>query len=324
MTESPWSQSPSSSEPPTTRQGGGGVAAPAVVIALLVCATLGAGVAWWIQDSRVAAKERERAAAAAELASLVQRVQAAEANAGAAAQELKKAQAVAETATKQSAEMAGQVDALRREAAGVRTERDEARSALAASKAEVERMRATDLDPGALPNMELAKVFARSTQYRTSMDYRVAGTNAVPGLDKTEAEKALVAAMQGAGLAAVQQSPFRVALFVTVGKEKVRSIGVMMLVLRTMKVPGEAGSREVAVWGQQRTSSASDAEASAQVKGLLDELCKEFVTMAGLSAAAPAQPSAAPAPAAAPTPAPAPAPAVTPAPASAPANAPKP
>ena len=149
---------------------------------------------------------------------------------------------------------------------------------------------------------------------------RVAGANAVPGFDKAEAEKALVASMQGSGLAAVQQSPFRVALFVTVGKEKVRSIGVMMLVLRTMKVPGEAGSREVAVWGQQRTSSASDAEAAAQMKGLLDELCKEFVAMAGLSSAAPAQPPAAPAPA--PTPSPAPAPASAPAPA--PENAPKP
>jgi len=318
MTESPWSQAPAAPDNPEQRPAGVGVAAPAVVIALMVCTTIGAGVAWWLQDSRVAAKERERATAAAELASLTKRVQAAETTAATAAQELKKAQAVAETATKKSAESEGQIDALRRESAGVRTERDEARSALAASKADVERMRANDLDPGALPELDLANVFARNTQYRISMDYRVAGANAVPGFDKAEAEKALVASMQGSGLAAVQQSPFRVALFVTVGKEKVRSIGVMMLVLRTMKVPGEAGSREVAVWGQQRTSSASDAEAAAQVRGLLDELCKEFVAMAGLSSAAPAQPPAAPAPA--PTPSPAPAPASAPAP----ENAPKP
>jgi len=327
MTESPWSQSPSSTESPASRQGGG-VSGPAVVIALLIATTVGAGVAWWLQDSRVAAKERERATAAAELVSLAKRVQAAETNASTAAQELKKAQAVAESATKQSSEMTGQLDALRRESAGVRTERDEARSALAASKADVERMRATDLDPGALPTVDLAKVFARATQYRTTVDYRVAGSTAVPGLDKTETEKALAASMQGVGLAAVQQSPYRVALFVTVGKEKIRSIGVMMLVLRTMKVPGEAGSREVAVWGQQRTSSASDAEASAQVRGLLEELCREFASMVGLAATAPAQP-----PAAVPTPAPAPpAPALAPAaptsapaaPAPAPANAPKP
>ena len=290
------------------------MAGPAVVIALLVCTTLGAGVAWWLQDSRVAAKERERATAAAELASLTKRVQAAEANASTAAQELKKAQAVAETATKQSTDAATQLDALRREAAGVRTERDQARSTLAASKADMERMRAADLDPGALPSLDLAKVFARSTQYRTSMDFRVAGTSAVPGMDKTEAEKVLVAAMQGAGLVAVPQSPFRVSVFVTVGREKVRSIGVLMLVLRTMKVPGEPGSREVAVWGQQRTSSASDAEAAAQVKGLLEDLCKEFVSMAGVGANAPAQP---PASTRAPAPVPAPAPA-TPTPANAP------
>jgi hypothetical protein len=292
------------------------VAGPAVVIALLVCTTLGAGVAWWLQDSRVAAKERERATAAAELASLTNRVQAAEDNASKAAQELKKAQAVAETATRQSADATTQLDALRREAAGVRTERDQARSELAASRADVERMRAADLDPGALPSLDLAKVFSRSTQYRTSMDFRVAGSSAVPGLDKTEAEKVLVAAMQGAGLTAVPQSPFRMAVFITVGREKVRSIGVMMLVLRNMKVPGEPGSREVAVWGQQRTSSASDAEAAAQVKGLLEELCRDFSSMAGVGASAPTQP-----PAAAPAPAPASVPATTPA-TPAPANAP--
>jgi hypothetical protein len=177
-------------------------------------------------------------------------------------------------------------------------------------------MRAADLDPGALPSLDLAKVFSRSTQYRTSMDFRVAGSSAVPGLDKTEAEKVLVAAMQGAGLTAVPQSPFRMAVFITVGREKVRSIGVMMLVLRNMKVPGEPGSREVAVWGQQRTSSASDAEAAAQVKGLLEELCRDFSSMAGVGASAPTQP-----PAAAPAPAPASVPATTPA-TPAPANAP--
>ena len=313
MTESPWSQGPTAAESPSPRASGGGVAGPAVVIALLVCTTLGAGVAWWLQDSRVAAKERERATAAAELASLTKRVQAAETNATTAAQELKKAQAVAETASKQSADATSQLDALRRESAGVRTERDETRSALAASKAEVERMRAADLDPGALPQLDLTKVFTKASQYRTSMDYRVAGTSVVPGLDKTEAEKALVASMQGAGLSAASQSPFRVAVFVTVGKEKIRSIGVMMLVLRTMKVPGEAGSREVAVWGQQRTSSASDAEAAVQVKGLFDELCKEFASMAGVAATAPAPTPAAPAPAAP----------ASAAPAAAPANAPK-
>jgi hypothetical protein len=106
------------------------------------------------------------------------------------------------------------------------------------------------------------------------------------------------------------------AVFITVGREKVRSIGVMMLVLRNMKVPGEPGSREVAVWGQQRTSSASDAEAAAQVKGLLEELCRDFSSMAGVGASAPTQP-----PAAAPAPAPASVPATTPA-TPAPANAP--
>jgi hypothetical protein len=318
--ESPWSQTPSASDEPASRTASG-VAGPIVVLALLVTTTVGAGVAWWLQDSRVAAKEQERAAAAAELAKLATRVQAAEATASSATQELKKAQALAEASSKQAAEVSGQVDALRKESASVRAERDEVRSALAAAKADIERARVNDLDPGSMPQVDLAKVFARNANYRTMVDFQLAGSNAVPGLDKAEVEKMLGASMQTAGMTAVPQSPFRVAVFVSVGREKVRSIGVMMLVLRNMKVPGEAGSREVAVWGQQRTSSAGDAEASGQVRGLLEELCREFAKAAGVQAstAAPsAPPSATPA-----APAQAPVPATAPAPAAAPANAPK-
>jgi len=236
-------------------------------------------------------------------------VQAAEANAGTATQELKKAQVVAEASAKQVSEVQGQLDALRRESSGIRTERDETRSALAASKADLERMRANDLDPGALPAIDLPKLFARNTRYRTMVDFQSAGGAAVPGLDRGEVSKMVGASLQSAGLSEVPQSPYCIAVFVSVGREKVRSIGVMVLVLRTMKVPGEAGSREVAVWGQQRTSSATDAEAAGQVRGLLEELCKEFVAKAGLQT--PGAPSAPPAanPASAPAAAPANAPA---------------
>jgi hypothetical protein len=321
--ESPWSQNPTASEEPASSPASG-VAGPIVVLALLITTTVGAGVAWWLQDSRVAAKEQERAAAAAELAKLSTRVQTAEATASSATQELKKAQALAEASAKQATEASGQVDALRKESAGVRTERDEARSALSAAKAEMERARVNDLDPGSLPQVDLAKVFARTANYRTMVDFQLAGSNAVPGLDKAEVEKMLGASMQSSGMSVVPQSPFRVAVFVSIGREKVRSVGVMMLVLRNMKVPGEAGSREVAVWGQQRTSSATDTEASGQVRGLLEELCREFAKAAGVQPVT-APPSAPPAaPAASPAPASAPAAAPAPAPAAAPVNATKP
>jgi DNA mismatch repair protein MutS2 len=92
-------------------------------------------------------------------------------------------------------------------------------------------------------------------------------------------------AMTAAGINPAAQSPFKMAVFVSVGKEQPRrSLGVMVLLLRSMKVPGENGQREVAVWGQQRTSSCSDAEAAAQLQGLLEELSNELARAGGLRA----------------------------------------
>jgi hypothetical protein len=283
-------------------------------MALILTTSVGGGIAWWLQASRVAAKEQERAAAAAELASLASRVQSAEATAASATQELRKAQSVAESATRQATESAGQIDALRRDAAGVRAERDESRAAQAALKADLERARANDLDPGVLPQMDLAGMFGGNAQFRTLVDCRIAGS-AVPGVDRSEAEKALDRALVGSGLKAVSQGPFRVAVFVSIGGEKPRrSMGVMMLVMRIMKVPGEAGSREVAVWGQQRTSAVSDAEASGQLRGLLEELCGELASVCGAKASVTGVPVTPASPAQPATPAPAPTPANAPTP----------
>lgn len=309
MTQSPWTNSPATASESDSTGTRGGVSVPVMVLALLLATGLGGGAAWWVQASRVLAKEQERAAASAELATLASRVQNAETAAAAATQELKKAQAVADTAGKQAADTAAQLETARRDAAGVRTERDEARATLAATKSELEKMRADDLDPGALPQIDLASVFAGSKQYRTVVDYRLAGSAAIPGLDRAETEKMLAAAMQAEGLSVVGQSTFRIAVFVSIGPEKPRPIGVMMLVLRTVKIPGESGSREVAVWGQQRTSSANDVEAAGQVRGLLEDLCQEFASKSGAAAAPPASAPvpvhpapAAPAPANAPAP----------------------
>lgn len=303
MTKSPWTNSPATASESDSAGTRGGVSVPVMVLAALLATGVGGGAAWWVQNSRVLAKEQERASASAEMATLASRVQNAETVAAAATQELKKAQAVAETAGKQVADTATQLEAARRDAAGVRAERDEARATLAATKSEFEKLRAEDLDPGALAQLDLASVFGGSKQFRTVVDYRLSGSTAIPGLDRAEAEKMLAAAMQAEGLSVVGQSTFRIAVFVSIGPERPRPIGVMMLVLRTMKFPGASVSREVAVWGQQRTSSTNDVEAAGQVRGLLEDLCREFASKSGAGAPAPAQSApAAPAPANAPGP----------------------
>ncbi|MFM7809587.1 MAG: hypothetical protein ACKPEA_16915 [Planctomycetota bacterium] len=320
MSDSPWNQTPAPSASAERRT----LSAPIIVVAVVVVALASGALAWWLQDARVRMKEQERAAAAAELAGLVTRVQTAESGAAAATQQLKQAQAAAEASAKQAADATAQIDVARRDAATVRTERDEARSEREALRVAADRMKANDLDPGALPALDLAKVFAGVTKVRTAVDLMVAGT-AIPGVSKNEIDGKLGEALRGGGLEAASQSPFRVALFVSFGKEQPRrALGVMMLALRSMKVPGEAGSREVAVWGQQRTCTVSDAEASGQIQDLLKELCGELANSAGVKASggsgastAPTSPSAPNAPGAPSAPsAPQPAPAAPPAPAS--------
>ena len=292
MSESPWNQSTAAPANPVRRT----VSGPIIVVAVVIAALASGGLAWWLQDARVRLKEQERAAAAAELAGLVTRVQAAESGAAAATQQLKQAQAAAEASAKQAADANAQLDTVRRDGATVRTERDEARSGLAAARSDLERMKANDLDPGALPALDLSKVFGGVTKVRTAVDLMVAGP-AVTGLARTDIDTMLGKALQQGGLEPASQSPFRVALFVSLGKDSPRrALGVMMLALRSMKVPGEAGSREVAIWGQQRTCTVSDAEASSQLQGLLDELGGELARPSAPTAAQPA-PAPQPAPA---------------------------
>jgi hypothetical protein len=232
----------------------------------------------------VEAKEQERAAAAAELNALAARVQSAETAAADATQRVKKAEAEVQAAKSQAADSVNQLDTARRDAASVRTERDEARASITSMRADMDRMKANDLDPGALPVVELTKVIAGNKDIRSSLDVQVAGA-ALASMEKAAVEKTLQKAMTAAGINPAAQSPFKIAVFVSLGKEQPRrSLGVMMLLLRSMKVPGENGQREVAVWGQQRTSSCSDAEAAAQLQGLLEELSNELAMAGGLRA----------------------------------------
>lgn len=288
MTESPWTQGQpaASSSPAAASRTVSGVV---VAIAVLLGSAVSGGLAWWLQSSRVEAKEQERAAAAAEVAGLAARVQAAEASAATAAQRVQQAEAAGEAARKQVAEGSAQLDAARRDAASVRAERDESRAQLATARTELDRTRAADLDPGSLPSMDLTKVFSGAgVSVRTQVDVQVVG-GSVADFDPAGAQKSLAAGLGAAGFTPASQSPFKVAVFVSLGKDQPRrTLGVMLLLLRNMKVPGESGSREVAVWGQQRTSLVTDAEATGQLRGLLEELSRELG--AAVLARAPAAP----------------------------------
>ena len=298
MTQSPWNQPTPASTPsdlPRT------VSGPVIAIAVIIAAAISGGAAWWLQGSRVEAKEQERAAAAAELNALAARVQSAETAAADATQRVKKAEAEVQAAKSQAADSVNQLDTARRDAASVRTERDEARAAITAMRADMDRMKANDLDPGALPMVDLAKLLAGTKDMRSSLDVQVAGA-ALASMEKAAVEKSLQKAMPAAGINPAAQSPFKVAVFVSLGKEQPRrALGVMVLLLRSMKVPGENAQREVAVWGQQRTSSCSDAEAAAQLQGLLEELSNELATAGGMRAGSNAAGSAPPTPPAPPS-----------------------
>lgn len=276
------------------------------VLAFLVGSLLAGGVAWWLQEARVEAREAARAEAAAQLEKTLGLLKASEATAAAAAEQLKQAKAAVETATRQASEATAQVDVVRRDAAGARAERDQAKAALASARSDLDRVRSSDADPGLLPTMELAKLFGAIRQVRTASVVQLNGGSAA--LDQAAVDAALVGSLSEAGLAAGSQSPFQVRLLVTVGQESTdHSVGLLLLVTRTFKVPGEAGSREVSVWGQQLTSHASDAQLLTQVQVMTKRLCAELGAAIGAKPAPPAS-----------------TPSVTTAPASPSPNAPKP
>lgn len=295
MTESPWNQ-PTTSAPRTSAPRT--VSGVVVALAVIAGAIVAGGAAWWLQSERIEAKERERAEAAEQLGALADRVQAAEARAAEVTERLKQSDAKGETLAKQLAESTAQIDQAKRDAADARTERDGTRSQFNAARSELDRVKAADLDPGALPALDLARVFAGTAAVRTSVDLQVVGQPA-PGLDQAAVETALALALKSATIEPGPQSTFRVAVFATLGRDQPqRPLGVMMLLLRSMKVPGENGSREVAVWGQQRLGAANDAQAAQQLQMLVEELCRELAaTVKPGSPSAPAGGASSPPPA---------------------------
>ncbi len=286
-----------------------GVSTPLLIVLLALVATLAGGIVWWLQEARVEAREAARAEAAAQLEKTLGLLKASEATAAAAAEQLKQAKGAVDAATKQAADATAQLDTVRRDASTARSERDQAKAALASAKSDLDRMRASDADPGLLAEVPLGKVFGAIRQVRASTALQMKGQ--ATGLDPAALDAALGSSLAQAGLTVGNQSPFKVRLLATVGPERPRhSVGLLMLVMRTFKIPGEAGSRDVAIWGQQRTSHATDEEALPQVQSMVADLCRELGAAMG----------AAPVPATAPAPAPNPA---SPAPAAPAPNGPK-
>lgn len=287
MSESPWSQGRLAEASPaaSSRREVSGLV---VAIAVLLGSVVTGSVTWWLQASRVEAKEQERAKAAAEVSGLAERVRTAESAAAAAVQRVQQSEQAAEAARKQVADETAELDAARRDVASARGERDANRVELTAARSELDRLRAADVDPGSLPSMDLRRVMgAAGSQVRSQMDVQVVGAS-VSGFDEASLEKALASELSAAGFTPTGQSPFKVAAFVAMGREQPRRpLGVMLLLLRNMKVPGESGSREVAVWGEQRISEVADAEAATQVVGMLKAL-SQTLAEAVLAKASPA------------------------------------
>jgi len=262
------------------------VAGPMIALAVIISALLAGGLTWWLQSSRVQAKEQERATAAAELNGLAARVQQAETIATDATQRVKQADAEVLAVKAQSLSTVQQLDVARRDGTTVRTERDEARASVITARSELDRNKIVDLDPGSLPLIDLSKVTAGTTAMRCNIDMQIVGSP-VSGLDKAAVNTMLDLALASSSMSRAAQSPFKISVFVSLGKEQPRrSLGVMMLVLRIMKVPGENGQREVALWGQQRTSICSDAEVGGQLNGLIEELTRELSIAFGVRATA--------------------------------------
>ena len=269
-----------------------GVSGALVAVLVIAVAAVAGGVAWWLQDARVQAREHARAEAVAQLEKTTERLKASEASAAAAVAKLKDAQVTVDNATKQANEATAQLASAQRDAAGARAERDQAKAAAASAKADIDRMRTNDLDPGLLPAAELPKVFGGLKQVRAACTLQMNGSRAA--LEAQELEAGLVSALTQSGLPVGGQSPFQIRLFVTVGSEQPNhSIGLLMLAMRTVKVPGEAASREVAVWGQQRTAQADEERIAAQIQLMVQDLGRELGAALGVKAPPASAPKAA-------------------------------
>ena len=305
-----------------------------IIVILLVGFGVGGLTTWIVNRAALVEKERDRARAVEELKLLADKEQAANeqvvarAKADIADMAIKlgmaetvengakkligEAQDLAANATRQASEASRQLGDARKEASSLRAERDEARSLGAVAQSDMDKMKMLDANPSALPTAVLSKAIYGINAVRCST--AISLNTPVLGVTEVEAKNQLGQALKNIGLNCAEQSPVEMMLLVSFSEDQPRrALGVMLLVTRVMKVPGEVLSKQSAVWGQQRISLVNDASAATQLEALIQEL----VTAMNLDLA-PAAPITAPT--TAPTTKPSSAPAT--APASAPTTAP--
>ena len=271
MTEqSPWSDGAPSLKPQTQ------AARKTLSVGLiLVMLTLGFGagvlLTWIVNWATLADKERDRARAVANLTELATKVDAAETFARDSKKQVEDMQKKMSDATRQADEASRQLVVARNDASSVRAERDEARAFATTGRAEFDKLKALDANPTALPTADLSKAIGALKTVRCFAT--VSLRTAAPGLDDTTAKNNLTQALSSVGMTCSDQSPVEMMVLISLSEDQPRrALAVMLLVTRVMKVPGEALSRQVSVWGQQRTSMVNDASASTQVGSLIQEL----------------------------------------------------
>ena len=276
MTEtSPWSDGA-----PRAKQSSSPKSISTLLIIVILVVGFGIGVlmTWIVNQATLADKERDRSRAVANLAELSTKIDAAETlardskNVEADAQKnMADAQKKMADATRQAEEAARQLVEARKDASSVRSERDEARALATSSRGEIDQARAIDANPAALPTAPLSKSISGVKSVKCTALVMV--KTPVPGLADADAKSQLTQSLAGVGLTCAEQSPVEMMLLVSISEDQPRrALGVMLLVTRVMKLPGEAFSKQAAVWGQQRTSLVNDASAATQLNALIQEL----------------------------------------------------
>jgi len=242
---------------------------------ILVMLTLGFGagvlLTWIVNWATLADKERDRARAVANLTEVATKVDAAETVARDSKKQVEEMQKKMSDATRQADEASRQLVVARNDASSVRAERDEARAFATTGRAEYDKLSAFDANPTTLPTADLSKAIGALKTVRCFAT--VSLRTAAPGLDDATAKNNLTQALSSVGMTCSDQSPVEMMVLISLSEDQPRrALAVMLLVTRVMKVPGEALSRQVSVWGQQRTSMVNDASASTQVGSLIQEL----------------------------------------------------
>jgi len=269
MTEtSPWSDGA-----PRAKQSSSPKSISTLLIIVILVVGFGIGVlmTWIVNQATLADKERDRSRAVANLAELSTKIDAAETLARDSKNVEADAQKKMADATRQAEEAARQLVDARKDASSVRSERDEARALATSTRGEIDQARAIDANPAALPTAPLSKSISGVKSVKCTA--LVIVKTPLPGLADADAKSQLTQSLAGVGLTCAEQSPVEMMLLVSISEDQPRrALGVMLLVTRVMKLPGEAFSKQAAVWGQQRTSLVNDASAATQLNALIQEL----------------------------------------------------